>query len=137
MTSELDTRTGPSERRRTQRFAVQFGAGMLAYVLVLCASLLWGGLDGDDPIRFAWALAPVVPVVLVAGVLIRYVVRSDEYETVQTLKGLAVGFVVTMLLAVVAGFLDIAGLSIPGAGWWLYGAGMLTWLIATIVLKLR
>lgn len=44
---------------------------MLAYGLVLTASLLWGGLDGHDPVRFAWALAPVVPVAYVAVVLIR------------------------------------------------------------------
>jgi hypothetical protein len=110
---------------------------MLAYGLVLTASLLWGDLDGHDPVRFAWALAPVIPVAYVAAVLIRYVLRSDEYETMQTLKALAVGFVVAMLLAVGAGFLGIAGLEVPGLGWWLYAAGMLTWLAATIILKLR
>jgi len=138
MTSELDTRTvGPSERRRTRSFALQFGLGMVAYVLVLVASLVWGDLDGDDPVRFLWALAPVVPVAAVAVVLVRFVLRSDEYELVQTLKGLAVGFVVTMLLAVVAGFLAVAGLDIPGLGWWLYGGGMLSWLVASIAIKLR
>jgi hypothetical protein len=110
---------------------------MLAYAAVLTASLIWGDLDGDDPIRFVWALAPVVPVVGISVILIRYVLRADEFETAQTLKSLAVGFVATMLLAVVAGFLGAAGLEIPGLGWWLYGAGMLTWLVATIVLRVR
>jgi len=138
MTSELDTRTvGPSERRRTRSFALQFSLGMVAYVLVLVASLVWGDLDGDDPARFLWAVAPVVPVAVVAVILIRFVLRSDEFELVQTLKGLAVGFVVTMLLAVIAGFLGIAGLEIPGLGWWLYGGGMLAWLVASIAIKLR
>lgn len=137
MTSRLDTQSGPTQQRRNRRFAVQFGIGMVAYFLVLAASLTWGQLNGSDPVRFLWALAPAVPVVGIAVVLLRYVIGSDEYETVQTLKGLAVGFVVTMLLAVVAGLLGAAGLEIPGLGWWLYAAGMLTWLVATIVLKLR
>ncbi len=138
MTSNLDTRAaGPTERKRTRGFALQFTLGMAAYGLVLAASLIWGDLDGDDPVRFAWAVAPVVPVAAVAVVLVRYVLRSDEFELVQTLKGLAVGFVVTMLLAVLAGFLGIAGLDIPGLGWWLYAAGMLAWLAATIAIKLR
>lgn len=137
MTNKLDTHSGPTERHRTRRFTVQFVVGMLAYVVVLSASLIWGDLDGDDPLRFVWALAPVVPVLGVSVIIVRYVLRADEFETVRTLKGLAVGFVVTMLLAVVAGFLGAAGLEVPGLGWWLYGAGMLTWLVAAIILKLR
>jgi hypothetical protein len=137
MTSKLDTLSGPTERQRTRRFALQFLAGMLAYAVVLAASLIWGDLDGDDPIRLVWALAPIVPLAGVSVILIRYVLHADEFETVQTLKSLAVGFVATMLLAVVAGLLAVAGVEIPGLGWWLYGAGMLTWLVATIVLRIR
>lgn len=138
MTNHLDTRTaGPSEKRRTRRFALQFTLAMVAYGVVLAASIIWGGLDGEEPIRFVWAIAPVVPIIALAAILIRYVLASDEFELIQTLKSLAVGFVVTMLLAVLLGFLDIAGLTLPGTGWWLYSGGMLAWLGATIAIRLR
>ncbi|MGO2660274.1 hypothetical protein [Mycetocola reblochoni] len=138
MTNDSDTRSaGPSERRRTRRFAAQFSVAMAAYIVAVIASVVWGGLDGEDPSRFAWAVLPVLPIAWLAVILIRFVLGSDEFEFVQALKGLAVGFVVTMLLAVLAGFLDIAGLSIPGLGWWLYAGGMLAWLAATVAIRLR
>ncbi|MDN4613305.1 hypothetical protein P5G50_02465 [Leifsonia sp. F6_8S_P_1B] len=137
MTSTLDTTPGPSERARNRRFGLTFTIAMVAYGVVLVVSIVWGDLDGTSPWRFAWALAPVVPVAAAAALLIRYVVRSDEYEQIRTFKALGVGFVVAMLLAVVAGFLGIAGLDIPGLGWWLYSGGMLGWLAATIAMPRR
>lgn len=135
MTSNLDTSPGPAERARTRRFATHFGVAFLAYVLVLIASLTWGDWEGTSPWRLLWVLAPALPIVALAVVLIRYVSTSDEMEVILTCKSLAVAFAVTMLSAVVIGLLDIADFRIPGAGWWLYSIGMATWLVARIALS--
>lgn len=136
MTSKLDTSPGPAERARTRRFATQFGLAFLAYVVVLVASLIWGDWGGTSQWRILWVLAPALPIVAVAIILIRYVSASDEMEAILTYKSLAVAFAVTMLSAVVIGLLDIANFDVPGAGWWLYSIGMATWLVARIMLSI-
>lgn len=137
MTSTLDTSPGPRQRARTRRFALQFGATMVLFAVVLVVSLVLGDWDGDSPWRFAWALAPVVPILATAAVLIRYVATSDEYEVLQTCRSLAVAFVVAMLLSIVLALLQNAGWTPDGAGWWIYTGGMLTWLIARIRFEVR
>lgn len=137
MTSTLDTTPGPSERLKTRRFAISFTLAMLAFVVVLAASIIWGDLDGTNPARFAWAVAPAIPIAVTAVILVRYVATSDEYAVMQACKGLAVGFVAAMMASLVAGLLGAAGLELPGLGWLIYTVGMLTWLIATLVLRLR
>jgi hypothetical protein len=137
MTSKLDTSPGPSERARVRRFAFTFVLTMVAFGLVLAASLIWGDLDGDSPWRLAWAVAPAVPIAVTAGVLIRYVASSDEFEILQLCKSLAVGFVAAMMASIVAGLLGAAGLELPGLGFIIYGVGMFTWLVASIVLRIR
>lgn len=137
MTSTLDTSPGPSERARVRRFATSFTLSMLAFGLVLAASLIWGDLDGQSPWRFAWAVAPAVPIAASAAVLVRYVAKSDEFEMLQLCKSLAVGFVAAMMASVVVGLLGAAGLELPGSGWLIYTAGMLTWLVSSLVIKFR
>ncbi|WP_141396683.1 hypothetical protein [Microbacterium gorillae] len=137
MTSSLDTTPGPVERRRTRRFLTQFFAAFLVYLLILGAALIWGDWDGTSPWRLIWVLAPILPILATAVMLVRYVARSDEYEMQMTSRSLAIAFVVTMLAAVVIGFLGFTGITVPGVGWWIYGIGMLTWLIARVVLQSR
>jgi hypothetical protein len=42
-----------------------------------------------------------------------------------------------MIASVTLAFLEIAGLSISGVGWIIYGAGMLGWIIAGAVVGRR
>ncbi len=46
------------------------------------------------------------------------------------MHGLAVGFAIAMIASLTVGFLGIAGLPMQGAGWVIYSAGMLGWLVA-------
>ena len=61
MTSDLDS-PSPSlgDRARARAYYVDFGLAMAAYLVVLVAVLTFGGLDGDAPSRFVWALLPVL-----------------------------------------------------------------------------
>jgi hypothetical protein len=133
MTSSLDSRRrSEGDRARARAYNREFWPAMAAYVVVLAAVVTWGGLDGHSPWRFVWALAPVLPAACTVGVVLRHVRRVDEYQRVQLLQSLAVGFAVAMLTAITLGFLSVAGLRLAEAPWIVYGAGMLGWAVTGI-----
>ncbi|WP_369053233.1 hypothetical protein [Kineococcus terrestris] len=134
MTSTLDT-TGRSrgDRARTRAYARDFVPAMAGYVVAIAAVTVWGGLDGDSPWRFAWALLPVLPVLAVVRAVVRALRRSDEYAQLVQLRGLAVGFAVAVVACVVLGMLQLAGLVVPVAPWLVVGAAMTSWAVAAAV----
>jgi hypothetical protein len=138
MTSNLDS-TGVSagDRAISRAYRREFGLGMIAYFVTLTAMLLWGQLDGDSPWRFVWALLPVIPALWIVVAILRHVRRIDDYQRQLLLQGLGVGFALAMVASVTLGFLAIAGLTVPGVAWIIYGVGMLGWLITTQVVKNR
>lgn len=99
--------------------------------------LVWGDLDGDSPWRFLWAVLPVIPALWIVRAVLRHVRRIDDYQRLLLLQALGGGFAVAMIASVTMAFLEIAGLSIPGVGWIIYGAGMLGWIISGAVVGRR
>ena len=137
MTSDLDTRgrsTGDVARSRS--YLRDFLPAVLGYLLVLALVVALGDLDGTSPWRFAWALLPVLPLLWMVRAVARHLRRTDEYQRLLTLEGLAVGFVVAMVTAVTCAFLELAGLAMP-TGWIVWGAGMLSWAVAAAVTARR
>ncbi|WP_432544478.1 hypothetical protein [Kineococcus sp. SYSU DK002] len=134
MTSKLDS-TAPSsgDRARTRAYLRDFAPAMAAYVVAIVVVVAWGGLDGQSPWRFAWAMLPVLPVLGVVRAVVRGLRRSDEYAQLVQLRGLAVGFAVTVVACVVLGMLAVAGLDVPAGPWLAFGAGMASWAVATAV----
>jgi hypothetical protein len=104
---------------------------MGAYVLVLVAVTVWGGLHGHAPARFALAVLPAVPAAGVAWAVLRHVRRIDDYQRRILLEGIAVGFALAMLAAIALGLLAAAGLVVPAAPWIVYGIGMVSWAIGS------
>lgn len=143
MTSDIDASTcSAGDRARAWAYHRDFWPGILAYILVLTAVLLWGHLDGPSPWRFLWAALPVLPALWVVRAVLRHLHRVDEYQRLLTLRGLGVGFSIAMVTAVTGGFLGIAGLEpapfpLATGCWIVYGAGMLGWAITTGVLNRR
>lgn len=137
MTSDLDNAPGAGDRARTQAYYRDFWPSVVGYVAVLSAVLIWGGLDGNSPSRFLWALLPVVPALWTVRAVMRHVRRIDDYQQVLLLHALAVGFAIAMLASLTVGFLGVAGLPMQGAGWVIYSAGMLGWLVAGLRARRR
>lgn len=110
---------------------------MVAYAALLIAVLIFGGLEGDSPWRFLWAVVPIIPVVWIAVAMVLHVRRIDDYQRLLTLKGLSIGFAVAMLTSATLGFLQIAGLTFEGfgAGWIVFSAGMISWAVSSIFTK--
>jgi hypothetical protein len=138
MTSNLDSkRSSARERAISNAYQREFWPAMIGYVVVLVPVMVWGGLDGDSPWRFVWAVLPVIPMLWVVIAVLRHIRRIDDYQRFLLLQGLGVGFAVAMISSVTMGFLAIAGLSIPGAGWIIYGVGMLAWLVTSSIARRR
>ncbi|MCQ4257851.1 hypothetical protein [Stutzerimonas stutzeri] len=92
-----------------RRFLVHLSLTMVLYlsVLVISTHLLANVQDGT--LRNVLALLPVLPLIALATVVIRYVRNLDELAQKVHLEGLAVGFVGTALITFSYGFLETAG----------------------------
>jgi hypothetical protein len=132
MTSELDSGSR-GDRARARAYRLDFWPGIVGYVVVLTAVTILGDLGGTSPWRFVWALLPVLPALWVIRAVVRHVRRIDDYQRGLLLRGLAVGFATAMIASITIGFLDVAGLDVPMAGWIIYGVGMVSWALATAV----
>ena len=134
MTNKLDSSDrSEGDRARSRAYQLEFWPGILAYAVVLTGVLLWGDLEGDSPLRFLWAVLPVIPALWIVRAVLRHVGRTDDYQRVLLLQALGGGFAVAMIASVTMAFLEIAGLAVPGVGWIIYSAGMLGWIITGAV----
>ena len=138
MTSKLDNKDrSEGDRAKSRAYQREFWPGIVAYAVVLSGVLVWGHLDGDSPWRFLWAVLPVVPALWIVRAVLRHVRRMDDYYWLFLLQALGGGFAVAMIASVTLAFLEIAGLSVPGVGWIIYGAGMLGWIVSGAVVGRR
>lgn len=138
MTSDLDRSSGSAgDRARTRAYYWDFWPSVVGYALILSAVLVWGNLDGTSSWRYLWAVLPVVPALWMVRAVLRHVRRIDDYQALLLLQGLGVGFAIAMVTSLTVGFLGIAGLPMRAAGWVVYGAGMLGWLVASRLVQKR
>ena len=134
MTSDLDSGAeSPTELRRQRRFRTQAWLGAGGFVLANAALQQWGDLKGAGPWRVVWAVLPLLPVAWLVALTVRRVRQMDEYQIKLLLPGLAVGFTVAIVVAIMVGTLSAAGLSVPGAaGWAVAVAGVLAWQVTNL-----
>lgn len=110
---------------------------MIGYVVILTLVLVFGDLDGTSPLRFLWALLPLVPLIWAGVAVTRHVRRLDDYQQKLTLQGLCGGFVAAMGAAIAMGLLEAAGLSGRATAWIIFGAGMCGWLVTSVAVSRR
>ena len=96
-------------------YLVQFAGAMIAYVIVLAASVLVlrNYPDPNAAWRIPVALSPVVPAFLLIMVLVRYMRSMDELQRQIQLEAIAFGFAGTAVLTFGYGFLQ--GVRFPRA----------------------
>src|SRR5947209_387056 len=97
-------------------YGKEFGAAMVAYVVLLPASIL---VLQAGPATAWWripiALVPVVPAAFMLLAFMRFFARLDELQRRIHLEGLAFGFGATALLTFSYGFLE--GVGFPQISW--------------------
>lgn len=126
MTSDLDKGEAPTERGRQRLFRIRMITGAACYLLATAVLDQWGE-HRAGPWRLVFALLPLAPL---AGMVIAMVWRlrqMDEYQLKQLVPSVTVGFIVTIVVALVLSSLNAAGLAVPDNGSFVSVVGVLAW----------
>lgn len=102
-----------------KRYALELGGSMLVYAAVLVGAIL---LINAHPLawwRFLAAILPVVPVSYGITAIMRRIRVMDELQQRIQLEALAFSFMVTAVLTMTYGFLQVVGF--PSLNWtWVF-----------------
>ncbi len=118
-------RLSAEDKRQRNSYLREFIPAIVTFGIVL--AVVETTVDAGTPGARLWVLLPVVPMIGVAIALYRAVQRSDEYGRVVMLECMAIGFGVSMIVAMSLGFLGGIGVAWTYGGWLVFGAGMTAW----------
>lgn len=121
----------------TRRYNAGLALAMAAYVAILFATV-WSihRYDPQGALRYALALAPLVPVALIFPIGVRYFRETDEFERRMMIESLAIAAGVTALLSATYAFLENAGFPRLSA-WWTWSVVLGSWAIARMTVCRR
>jgi hypothetical protein len=94
----------------TRRYLAEFGGAMTLYVVVLLGTAWVLNAYPEGQWRYAVAVLPVLPVVLVLWAVQRAMARMDELQRRVQLEGVVFASVVTGVVTFTYGFLEGVGL---------------------------
>ena len=95
----------PGLRRRYLR---EFVPAMVAYVVLLIASILLLKRVEDHALRAVVALLPVAPIALTLRAIVRYIRDADELQRQIELEAVSLATALVSLLYMAGGFLQLA-----------------------------
>ena len=100
-----------------KRYMIEFGASMIAYTVVLMASIWMLNRTPEGPWQIVLAVLPVVPMLFALIAFLRFLSRMDELQ--QRIQLQAIGFAAgaTGIITMTVGFLENAGLPQPSWIW--------------------
>jgi multisubunit Na+/H+ antiporter MnhB subunit len=124
--------TNPTTQAR-RRYLFEFGIFMAAYVSV-CLVWMFHGASGHG--RIAIALLAMIPIFFVFAAMVRYVLRTDEFDRKVSVESLALAGGTTALIAAIYGLLEGAGFPKQSA-WCTYAVFMIGWIIAKFLVLRR
>lgn len=113
-----------------RRYALEFALSMVAYAVILTASVTVINHGVSPALRLVFALLPLVPIAFVFAAVVRYVGSIDELQRRIHIESLALAAGITALLAITYGFLETVGFPHLSA-WYAYAAVMAAWLVST------
>ena len=119
-----------------RRYIFKLTGSLLAYAIVLGASLSFLKAHPESSWRIPITLAPVIPVVFMIIAVIRGVHQMDEMHKQIQLEALDFAFCATVLLSISYGFLENIGF--PSVNWMFVGCGMVgLWGIGVAIASMR
>jgi hypothetical protein len=130
-------RTSRSDVMRQRAFRNDVVPAMALLVVTQGSLLLLDPDAGASVWNVVWSLLPMVPAGWLVWAQLRSLRRADEYQRLIALQAMAVGFGAVILLALLGGLLDAAGIGsaaqslqitfIAGVLTWIGALGVLTW----------
>ena len=118
-------RLSAEDKRQRNSYLREFIPAIVTFGMVL--AIVETTVDANTSGARLWVLLPVVPMIGVAVALYRAVQRADEYGRIVMLECMALGFGVSMIVAMALGFLGGIGVAWTYGGWLVFGAGMTAW----------
>ena len=118
------------------RYLVEFGGAMLAYVVLLPLSIYAYRAVDQDALRAIIAVLPVVPTLLGLVAILRAIRRMDELERRVHFEAVAFAFAATALLTFTFGLLE--NVSFPQISLvWILPLMVALWGIGQVLARLR
>ena len=88
------------------RYAMEFGGAMLAYIVLLPLSIFAYRAVEQDGLKMLFAVVPVIPTLLGLVAILRAIRRMDELERRIHFEAVAFAFAATALLTFTYGLLE-------------------------------
>lgn len=132
MTSKLDsTELGPTERHRNRRFYVQVAISVVLAAALAMVAALSRRFGAPEALAVAANFLPLLPMVWVGIVVVRFIARSDEWERRIYLVAASIALLAVLAVTVVFNALYMVGIVLPLGGWWaVIFAGSFTMFVA-------
>lgn len=113
-----------------ERAALRDMVPAVVLLIVVQASLVLLDPDGGaSTANVVWSLLPMVPALWLVWAQLRSLRRADELQRIVQLEAMSIGFGATLLLALLGGLLDAAGIGDPRQSLQItFIGGMLAWL---------
>jgi len=118
------------EREANRQYRLELFSAMLAYMLVLVASLYFAKRMEEGTARTLLLVSPVIPLLLAVWAIARHFGRMDEFMRLRSLEGLAVAAAVTAALSFTYGLLESAGFP-KVSMFWVWGVMGIVWGVHT------
>src|SRR4249920_1735711 len=111
----------------------------LVVLVVTQGSLVILDPDGQASAwNVVWALLPLIPASWLVWAQLRSLKRADEFQRIIQLESLSIGFGVAIMLALLGGLLDAAGIGDPRQSLQVtFIVGVLAWIGALAVKTVR
>jgi hypothetical protein len=93
-----------------KRYSKEFGISMAAYAVMVPVSIWLLKYHDHSPLRYLYAVLPVIPAALAMWAAIRFFRGLDELQRRIQFEGIAFGFLGTCAISLTWGFLQNAGL---------------------------
>lgn len=131
-------RTSSSDVIRQRAFLADVVPAMAVLVVAQGSLMLLDPDAGASVWNVVWSLLPMLPAGWLVWAQLRSLRRADEYQRLIQLQAMAIGFGVVILLALLGGLLDAAGIGTAAQSLQItFIAGVLTWIGALGVLTWR
>jgi hypothetical protein len=131
-------RRSSSDVARDKAMVRDIAPGLVALV-VTQGSLVILDPDGQASAwNVVWALLPLIPASWLVWAQLRSLKRADEFQRIIQLESLSIGFGVAIMLALLGGLLDAAGIGDPRQSLQVtFIVGVLAWIGALAVKTVR
>lgn len=116
----------------SKRYLKEFLPAMAAYTAMVPISIWLLRGQEHSPLRFVYAVLPVIPSAFAMWAAVRFFHGLDELQRRIQFEGLAFSFLATCLITLTYGFLENAGF--PRLNWvWIVPILILSWKLGLVI----